>query len=212
MEIHLPRRIHSLSEFLKELFTITCGILIALSLEGIVEWRHHHNLAEEARANLVTELRANQKELKNEFSDLQKVDKQLGVLLGVIHQLQSNRATPVHSFLNTWTVAELHSTSWDTAVATGAIAYLPYSEVKLYTEVYDLQRQFAALQDRALASSLNVSALGFMLERDTSQLTRAELAQAEQTIGISISNTRAMEQMGDSLGQRYSEILKDLHR
>jgi hypothetical protein len=43
MEIHKPKPVHSLREFLTEIGTIVCGILIALVLEQAVEtarWRH----------------------------------------------------------------------------------------------------------------------------------------------------------------------------
>jgi hypothetical protein len=38
MEIHAPRHIGSWKEFFRELLTITIGILIALSLEGLLGW------------------------------------------------------------------------------------------------------------------------------------------------------------------------------
>jgi hypothetical protein len=43
MEIHRPKAAHSIGEFLVEIATIICGILIALGLEQAIEtlhWRH----------------------------------------------------------------------------------------------------------------------------------------------------------------------------
>lgn len=40
------------------MFTVVLGILIALGMEGIVEWAHHRILEREARANIATELGA----------------------------------------------------------------------------------------------------------------------------------------------------------
>jgi hypothetical protein len=60
MEIHAPEGpIHSVRHFLIHLLTITVGILIALSLEGLNEWRHHRNLVHEAQSNLANELHDN---------------------------------------------------------------------------------------------------------------------------------------------------------
>lgn len=40
MDIHPPHRaVTSVRQFLRELVTITAGILIALTLEGLVNWR-----------------------------------------------------------------------------------------------------------------------------------------------------------------------------
>ncbi len=53
MDIHGPQGpIQSVKHFFLHLLTITIGILIALSLEGIVEWAHHRSLVSEARMNL----------------------------------------------------------------------------------------------------------------------------------------------------------------
>lgn len=75
MEIHPPHgAVRSLKQFLEELVTITAGILIALALEGLVNWRHHRTLAREARANVLSEVRENQRDLTKEREDLGKVE------------------------------------------------------------------------------------------------------------------------------------------
>src|SRR5438270_535948 len=57
MEIHTPERPPlSMKEFGIQLATITIGILIALSLEGVTQWLHHRSLVREARANLASKL------------------------------------------------------------------------------------------------------------------------------------------------------------
>lgn len=51
MEVHRPRAAHSIGEFLIEIGTIICGILIALGLEQVVaqiEWQHRIHAADEA--------------------------------------------------------------------------------------------------------------------------------------------------------------------
>src|SRR4051794_29522861 len=51
MDIHKPRAAHSVREFLIEIGTIICGILIALGLEQVVlrgEWAHRVKAAEDA--------------------------------------------------------------------------------------------------------------------------------------------------------------------
>ena len=65
-DIHLPHKsIHGLREFFLHLFTITVGLLIAVQIESLVEWRHHLHLAAEARAALRVEIESNLKDLKN---------------------------------------------------------------------------------------------------------------------------------------------------
>src|SRR3569832_2140529 len=65
MEIHAPDKpILTLKETIVHLAIVTVGILIALSLEGLVEWQHHRSLIREARANIAAEIQDNRKELQ----------------------------------------------------------------------------------------------------------------------------------------------------
>jgi len=60
MEIHAPENpIHSKKEFLFHMFTVVLGILIALGMEGVVEWAHHRALVREARENIMVEIEKN---------------------------------------------------------------------------------------------------------------------------------------------------------
>ncbi|MDE2356248.1 MAG: hypothetical protein KGL69_05795 [Alphaproteobacteria bacterium] len=56
MEIHKPKAAHSLREFLVEIATITCGILIALGLEQAVEAFHWEEAVSKARLALHREI------------------------------------------------------------------------------------------------------------------------------------------------------------
>ncbi|MDE2355389.1 MAG: hypothetical protein KGL69_01405 [Alphaproteobacteria bacterium] len=59
MDIHKPKAAHSWREFLTEIGTIICGILIALALEQALEAVHEHKIAEDARASIRSEVREN---------------------------------------------------------------------------------------------------------------------------------------------------------
>lgn len=209
MDIHPPKSpIHSLKDFLRELVTIIAGILIALSLDGLVAWREHHNLAREATANIITEVHENRKELDNELRDLAKMQRQSQVLVELLHNLKSNRNASAHDFQLIWSMAELHATSWDTAARTGALSYMPYAQVKSYSQVYDLQRSFTELQQRSLSSALEVEGLTVSLGRDRKSISPGDLADAERKIGIAVANIGAMQQIAAALGERYAELLK----
>ena len=87
MEIHPPRPVTSLKEFLRELLTITAGILIALSLEGLLQWNHHRQLVREARTNIISELRQNQSEIAKEQEALRSAEHDVRIIVTFIHQL-----------------------------------------------------------------------------------------------------------------------------
>ncbi len=59
MDIHKPKAAHSIREFLIEIGTIICGILIALGLEQAVEWSRTQAEVREARKALDAEIASN---------------------------------------------------------------------------------------------------------------------------------------------------------
>lgn len=208
MEIHPPHAIHSVKDFALQLLTITVGILIALTLEGIVQWAHHRQLVHEAEANLTTEIRENQAELAKGTQDLNASEQELEELVALVHALQKNRNTPVKDIHFDWTLDELHATSWNTAGATGAIAHMDYSQVKRYTRIYDLQQQFMTTQNRAFDAIMGVYGLTTLLNRDMRSLSSSELSQAEHVLGLALANARAVKSLEKALDAEYAAIFK----
>jgi hypothetical protein len=210
MEIHPPRHIGSWKEFFRELLTVTIGILIALSLEGLLEWKHHRELAREARSNILIEMRNNRRELAKQQQELARMQQEAQQLVAAVHQVESNRNSPSAQLQLTWTLAELHSTSWDAATRTGAIAYLPYSEVQRYTVVYDLQRSFTALEDRAFGNALEVEGLSTLTQRKQESLSAQELSDAERRIGTALASINAMQSIAHPLRENYDKTLSSV--
>src|ERR1700689_3634043 len=73
IDIHPPHQpIHGWREFFLHLATITIGLLIALGLEGMVEWQHHRHLVHEAEASLHNEIKSNSDAMKRALDSLHK--------------------------------------------------------------------------------------------------------------------------------------------
>ena len=210
MEIHPPRHVNSLKDFFKELLTITVGILIALSLEGILEWKHHRELVREARTNILSEMRDNRRELAKEEQELARMQQEAQHLVAAIHRLEGNRKSPPEQIQLTWSLAELHSTSWDAATRAGAIAYMPYSEVQRYTVVYDLQRSFTELEQRAFGNALDVEGLATLTQRKQETLSAVELSDAEHRIGAALASINSMQSIAQPLRESYDKIVTDI--
>src|SRR5947209_9617740 len=127
MEIHAPKAPHSLKEFLRELVTITAGILIALSLEGVLEWTHHRHLVRESRDNIHTELSENRRELEDAMAKQKTTEQQLAKFYTTLVDLETKRGSITTNLQLNISLADLHRTSWNTAANTSAISYMPYS-------------------------------------------------------------------------------------
>ena len=209
MDVHSPHRsITSFKEFVRELVTITAGILIALSLEGLLTWRHHRDLVREARANILGELQTNQYQLTNEQRDLNTMEEDLRALITLVHQLESHSAHVPKAVPFVWSLAELHATSWDSAQSTGALSYMLYEEVKRYTEVYDLQRDFRAGQQHGFGASLEVEGLETLLGREDQSLTPDDLTDAERKLGLVRANVAALKELSAALQRLYAGALR----
>src|SRR5438105_10721119 len=209
IDIQPPHAIRSVKDFLLQLATITIGILIALTLEGTLEWVHHRRLVHEAKANLSTEIHENQVEISQGLAGLRTAEQQLQQMVTLVHKLQQNRATPVGDIKFNWTLDELHATSWNTAAVTGAIAYMDYKEVKRYTRVYDLQQQFLTVQNKAFDSIVAVYGLGTLLQRATKKLSDSDLSQAERVLGLALANAQTVESLENSLNEEYTKLSKE---
>src|SRR5205807_9638345 len=136
LDVHPPHAaIHSVKDFLIHLLAITVGLLIALSLEAMVEWIHYRHLVHEAETNFSTEIRENQQELTKSLEGMRAAEEQLQHFIKLVHQLEVDRGTPLNQVNFSWTLATLHDTSWNTARETGAVAHMDYDEVKRYTRV-----------------------------------------------------------------------------
>lgn len=141
MGVHPPQHpIGTKRDFFLHLFTITCGLLIALSLEALVEWGHHRALVREARENIRRELEDNKQATIKDIADVEQ-DR-----LRFVHNLDEERALRDypshqhgHSIDSTFSWSSTGDAAWRTARDTGALAYMPYDEVQRYADVYAQQ-------------------------------------------------------------------------
>jgi hypothetical protein len=159
MEIHAPHHpILTIKEALVHLCLITTGILIALSLEGTLEWWHHRELVQETRQNLQNEIRSNQKDIQTVLKGLVPTQTRFVHAIAVVSDLSASENTKEAaslfdpkgaSLLSDASFAFLNTASYTTAGATGALGLMEYREAARYSAIYDLQALYVRLQDVA---------------------------------------------------------------
>jgi hypothetical protein len=210
MEIHAPHGpARSFRDFLLQLLTITCGVLIALSFEGIVQWRHHRQLARESADNLAREIRANRDGLENGLGQMDTTQLQLRSILAVVHKIQEDRASrpkPDEATLSI-SVMSLRETAWNTAGGTGALGFMAYRDVTRYTRIYNLQHQFMDVQRRSLDALLELESYGPLLQGSYRRISDAQGIEAERAVGRAQAATRAAQSVGKALDAAYGEFL-----
>ena len=98
MEIHPPTHpLTSRREIAVELAVITAGILIALSLEGVVTWMHHRSVAREATENLHREISANRKDLAELLANIPKYEKEMAMVVQLVDEVRAKKPLTIQS-------------------------------------------------------------------------------------------------------------------
>ncbi len=211
LDVHAPEHpIHGIREFLIHLFTITVGLLIALGLENLAEWRHHVHLRNEADANIVSELRDNSHGLTEVMAAIPQEEKKLKGALSVIQQMNEGK-TPdqqdIHNIQLGMNLGLLEEASWQTANSTGALSYMEYAHVKRYSSVHALQQQFSQLQQTILAAYLELQSF-VVADEDPTKLSTADRDHARVDVQQTLARLEAMRQIGNVLQQEYEKALK----
>ena len=113
MEIHPPHQpILSVKEALVHLGIVTIGILIALSLEGLVEWQNHRHLIAEARHNVADEIRDNNNELRHFLAAVPKLRSGDAHALDLFDAIAAHRLPKNASLTVAFSRPDLSNASW----------------------------------------------------------------------------------------------------
>jgi hypothetical protein len=204
MEIHPPERpIHTVKDFLVHLMTITIGILIALSLEGALEWSHHRTLVSEAKENLRQEIVDSKREIGKFLAGVPNLRMNEETALQFIEDLGAHRAKGHHKLDFSTYVAVPGDTSWTTAQDAGAVAYMPYRDVQKYASIYDLQRKFNGFQER-----LGETIVAAVPSEDPDNSSPRELREWRHRVQTSLTYLRNVEGLARALQDEYDKALR----
>lgn len=211
MEIHAPDKpIHSKKEFLFHMFTVVLGILIALGMEGIVEWGHHRALVREARANIASEIRKNKETVDVTIPEIHKRQEEIKHIIDVMRLLEKDRNAFKHGSMSFNVVNhDLYSTAWQTATVSGAVTYMKYEELTRYTDVYQTQQAFTSLQEQALNRMIEMGAL---IEVTMGEDLKRAPVEKFQTIAQEAYKDaiiqQTLESISTDLSKAYGDLLK----
>lgn len=220
MEVHAPHEpILSVRQALVHLAIVTVGILIALSLDGILERVDHRALVREARATLGEEIAGNQTALKEFVARLQVHRQDIVTTIEMLNDLpnRADEATLLFrpgappggkpsNFLRNYALAELRTISRTTAEVTGALALMDYQEVQRYAAVYDRQLLFMRTQDQANSEAMEAFSLGQAL--DFHKLSATELEAIRRQLRVAFGSTLAEEEFARLLLAEYARALE----
>lgn len=209
LDVHAPEHpIHGVREFLLHLFTITVGLLIALGLENMVEWRHHVHLKHQAEETMRLEIRANQKDLKEVVAAIPREQESLKQIEAFLQARVAGKTPEVHSLQTGMIQVTPQNAAWQTASATGALSFMDYDEVQRFSSAYELQAKFERFEDAALPPILGIMAsLATTDKPETMTPTQAEDALKE--VHLSMAHLYATKGLANDVNKTYDEALKE---
>jgi hypothetical protein len=150
---------YSIVDYVFQFITVTAGVLIALLINGLVEWNHNRELVAEARATIAREIERNKKDLDGTVASMPGDIQKLESALTFANEMLTKKKTSINELNFHINLAELSASGWRTAERTGALSHMDYEEVQRLSLLYDFQ-DLIVQQQRTLLSQLGeVSAI-----------------------------------------------------
>ena len=209
LDVHPPHdSLHGLRDFLIHLFTITVGLLIALSLEGAVEWQHHRHLVHDAEASMTGEIKSNAGGMAESLNDLHKGQESLKHDVIVLNGVIKTGKMPEHASMEiVFHIHTFDALSWTTAQTTGALAYMPYDRAEEFADIYKAQDELAASEQSAARDA--AVALAPFLNQDASEppVTSAQAAEMKEKIETLQGQLLIVDSFMKSLDGHYKKFL-----
>ena len=211
LDVHAPHEpILGWKEFFVHLFTITIGLLIALGLEGLVEWQHHRHLVHEAEASLHDEIRHNSEELQQTLNGLHKDQADLKHDVAILRLIMQTGRMPKNEQMSVdFRIHTFDSVAWRTAHATGAAAYMPYAHAHDYADIYGTQDELAESEKQAARDAI-VSLAPLLNASDTDpDPTREEAKEIRDRIELLQGQLLLVDSLMQSLDKSYQKFLSE---
>ncbi|MGJ3649050.1 hypothetical protein ACLB0R_11320 [Sphingomonas sp. GlSt437] len=144
MDIHKPKPVHSWRELASEIGVVVIGILIALTLEQVVEaWRDHRHVVE-ARENARAEIARNLGYMVRRAETEPCVSKRLDEIAGLIAQVSAGQAIKGPIWIGHPLIWFTSDGRYKTALQSGGISLMPTDEQAGYSNLYTLFAEYTA--------------------------------------------------------------------
>ena len=187
MEIHKPKAAHSWREFLIEIGTIICGIVIALGLEQVVSNIEWNRKVSETREALALELGENLGKFEVRTQLAQCVDQRLDALAAIVdHAAKSGVIQPLPAPIPppyfSW-----GTNIWSSALSSQTASHLPAGQLRGYGRFYQILDRVAVAEpqeEEAWTTLFELAGPGRPFNADDARTYRRAIGHARQLNGI----------------------------
>jgi hypothetical protein len=196
---------YSFADYGFQLITVTAGVLIALFIDGLVDWNNNRQLVAEAKATIAREIADNLTELSGLPKSVASANADIDNALKLTNDLLSKGKTDAHSLSLNFNIATLNSSSWLSADRTGAVGHMSYEEVKRYSELYAFQALFDAQQRKAI-DLVAASTAMIAGNVDPTKADKGDLVRFRQELMALRANVYVTDQLGQQLLEAYRKF------
>jgi hypothetical protein len=209
IEVHPPTEpVHGWRDFLVHLLTITIGLLIALSLEGCVEWRHHRQLVREAVSSLQGEIKTNAGKTAGTLEDIRKEQDSLKKDVAVMKRIIANPKTANYEEMTVdFRIRTFDDVSWRTTQSTGALGYMDYEQAHEYSDLYDQQNEIYLAEQHAVRDTVVAVGPFLNLKKDEQNPSGEEAVRAKEHFEVLQGDLMYLENLVTSLDGEYKKFL-----
>ena len=205
LDVHAPHhRMQGIKDFLLHLFTITIGLLIALSLEGCVERHNHRVLVREAEDGLRGEIAGNAKIVGSLRQQITDQEKELDANLAVLAQVKTHPGEK-HPLSFAFRMRPFNNVAWKTAQTTGAFAYMPYRDAQTYSTIYATQDDLYKAEQDVVEDVMRAAAYPSTTSDDW-QPTPAQVDALTERIGLVRMRLLLLRGFVDTLDGTYRDF------
>ena len=147
MDIHKPKPVHNVREFLSELGVVVLGIVIALSGEQLIEYLHDNHKAAEAREGIRDEIAMNIAVLESRSAAQPCIDRRIDEIASLFEASEDSKYVGP-TWLGRPQIWEMLRARWQVVSQSGRAPLLAPEEQAGYGFVYALFADVAADEDR----------------------------------------------------------------
>jgi hypothetical protein len=199
MDIHKPKHpIHGVREFLLELLTVTCGIVIALSLEGLVQSRRDAKLLRETRQDFAVEIAENLQKTQAVHDEAAADEAWIRAALAYGAARLKHDTSKTLDNPGSRRFVVLRNSAWETALATQAIRLLRFDEARALAAAYNDQTALNEISARARDAWI-----GIAVADNVAELSDAEIRAAMGLLHVSYAYTASMALLEARLIDEY---------
>ncbi len=133
LNVHAPHQaVHTWKDFLVHIAAIAIGLLLALALEGLVEYVHERRQLTEARRELALEVAENRRKWAANVTEVARIQREFDADLKLIQAVRSHAPVNDRKYEYSLRLYAVRDGAWQAARQSSSLNLMPHDELQTY--------------------------------------------------------------------------------